>query len=58
MYYALNNKGEKVYIENSLKEEQYTCPVCGGLTEVREQNDVQSLYCVNAECPVKQVKAP
>ncbi|MBR4580208.1 MAG: NAD-dependent DNA ligase LigA, partial [Lachnospiraceae bacterium] len=34
-----------------------TCPVCGGLTEVREQNDVQSLYCVNAECPVKQVKA-
>ena len=34
-----------------------TCPVCGGLTEVREQNDVQSLYCVNTECPVKQVKA-
>ena len=34
-----------------------TCPVCGGVTEIRRVNEVQSLYCTNASCAAKQVKA-
>jgi len=34
-----------------------TCPVCGGKTEIEEQNEAQTLVCTNPECPVKQVKA-
>ncbi len=33
------------------------CPVCGGKTEIRQVNEVQSLYCTNAECAAKHVKA-
>ncbi len=33
------------------------CPVCGKATEIRQTNEVQSLYCVNAGCPAKHVKA-
>ncbi len=34
-----------------------TCPVCGGPTQIRSTTDVQTLYCVNARCPAKQIKA-
>lgn len=34
-----------------------TCPVCGGRTELRSQNDALSLYCTNPECQAKQVKS-
>lgn len=34
-----------------------TCPVCGGRTGIRCQNDVESLYCLNPECQAKQVKS-
>lgn len=34
-----------------------TCPVCGGRTEIRQANEVQSLYCVNETCPAKRIKA-
>ncbi|MBQ7766124.1 MAG: NAD-dependent DNA ligase LigA [Lachnospiraceae bacterium] len=34
-----------------------TCPVCGEKTEIQALNDVQTLYCVNPECPVKKIKA-
>lgn len=34
-----------------------TCPVCGEKTEVQAVNEVQTLYCVNPECPVKKIKA-
>ncbi len=34
-----------------------TCPVCGGRTEIRAVNEVQSLYCTNEECAAKRVKA-
>lgn len=34
-----------------------TCPVCNEKTEIRALNDVQTLYCVNPECPVKKIKA-
>lgn len=33
------------------------CPVCGEKTEIQAVNDVQTLYCMNQECPVKKVKA-
>lgn len=33
------------------------CPVCGGETEIRQVNDVQSLYCTNEKCAAKQIKA-
>ena len=34
-----------------------SCPVCGGQTVIQEQNEAQTLMCVNPDCPVKQVKA-
>ncbi len=33
-----------------------TCPVCGCATEIKKQNDVKSLYCVNEKCQAKHVK--
>ena len=33
------------------------CPVCGGRTEIRQVNEVQTLYCVNDRCPAKQIKS-
>lgn len=32
------------------------CPVCGGGTEIRQMNDVRSLYCTNPDCQAKKVK--
>ncbi len=34
-----------------------TCPVCGGRAEIRQVNDVQSLYCTNPDCDAKKVKS-
>lgn len=34
-----------------------SCPVCGGRTEIRQVNEVQSLYCTNEDCPAKRIKA-
>lgn len=33
------------------------CPVCGGATEVKSINDTESLYCTNADCAAKKIKA-
>lgn len=33
------------------------CPVCGGGTEIRAVNEVQSLYCTNADCDAKKIKS-
>ena len=33
------------------------CPVCGGGTEVRQMNDVKSLYCTNPDCQAKKIKS-
>lgn len=33
------------------------CPVCGGPTQIKQLNDVKSLYCVNPECQAKHVKS-
>ena len=33
------------------------CPVCSGKTELRQENGVKFLYCINDECLAKQIKA-
>lgn len=32
------------------------CPSCGGKTELRSRNGVETLYCANPECPAKKVR--
>lgn len=32
------------------------CPVCDGRTEIRQVNDVKSLYCINPDCQAKRIK--
>ncbi len=34
-----------------------TCPVCGQATEIRQVNEVQSLYCTNPLCDAKKLKS-
>ena len=34
-----------------------TCPVCGGRTKTREDNDARVLVCMNPDCQAKHVKA-
>lgn len=33
------------------------CPACGGKTEIRQMNEVQSLYCTNPGCDAKKIKS-
>ncbi len=33
------------------------CPACGGKTEIRQVSEAESLYCTNAECAAKKIKA-
>lgn len=33
------------------------CPVCGQATQIRQINEVQSLYCTNDKCAAKRIKA-
>ena len=33
------------------------CPVCHGEAVIRQENDVESLYCINQECPAKKIKS-
>lgn len=32
------------------------CPVCGGRTELREEEEVQTLFCTNPDCMAKKIK--
>lgn len=32
------------------------CPVCGGETRIKKDNDVKSLYCINKDCGAKKIK--
>ena len=34
-----------------------SCPVCGGRTEIKQVNEVQSLYCTNPSCEAKKIKS-
>lgn len=33
------------------------CPICSCPTQIRKENDVESLYCTNPECPAKKIKS-
>lgn len=33
------------------------CPVCGGTTQIKQMNDVKTLYCINENCQAKHVKS-
>lgn len=33
------------------------CPVCGGATQVKAMNDVETLYCTNENCSAKKIKS-
>ena len=33
------------------------CPACGGETQIKQVNEVQSLYCTNPECSAKKIKS-
>ncbi len=33
-----------------------TCPACGGKTEIRDENQAQTLICPNPSCPAKAIK--
>lgn len=33
------------------------CPVCGGTTQIRNDNGVETLVCTNEDCPAKQIKS-
>ena len=33
------------------------CPVCGGSTKIKVENDTKTLYCINPQCQAKQVKS-
>lgn len=34
-----------------------SCPVCGGETEIRNEEGVETLYCTNEYCPAKKLKS-
>lgn len=33
------------------------CPVCKGKAEIKKDRDVEVLYCINPQCPAKQIKS-
>ncbi len=33
------------------------CPACGGDTQIKQDNDVETLVCVNPSCPAKKLKS-
>lgn len=47
---------ENLTQSNNLEIPQ-TCPVCGGPTQIRQVNEVQSLYCINDDCAAKRIKS-
>lgn len=34
-----------------------SCPVCGGETRIKNDNDIKTLYCINDECLAKHIKS-
>lgn len=32
------------------------CPACGGDTQIKNENGIETLYCINEECPAKAIK--
>lgn len=42
---------------SGVKDIPEQCPVCGGETQIRQVNDVKSLYCINPDCQAKKIKS-
>ena len=42
---------------SGVKDIPAACPVCGGVTEVRQVSNAKALYCLNPECQAKHVKS-
>ncbi|WP_019229112.1 NAD-dependent DNA ligase LigA [Sedimentibacter sp. B4] len=34
-----------------------SCPICGGETRIKNDNDIKTLYCMNDDCLAKQIKS-
>ena len=47
---------ENLTRSDSLEIPQH-CPACAGKTEIKQVNEVQSLYCTNPDCSAKKIKA-
>ena len=47
---------EDITASNSI-EIPTICPVCGGPTEIKAENGVETLHCPNPECQAKQIKS-
>lgn len=43
--------------KSGVKDIPKHCPVCGADTEIRQINDVKSLYCTNPDCQAKKIKS-
>lgn len=43
--------------KSGVKDIPRSCPTCGGETEIRNLNGVESLYCTNKDCEAKKIKA-
>ena len=48
---------EENLTRSGVKDIPETCPVCGHVTEIRNDNGVKSLYCLNPECLAKKIKS-
>lgn len=42
--------------ESDAEEVPEFCPVCGGRTELKDEEGVQTLYCTNPDCMAKKIK--
>ncbi|MGD9569465.1 MAG: NAD-dependent DNA ligase LigA [Sedimentibacter sp.] len=38
-------------------EVPHSCPVCGGETKIKNENEIKTLYCINDDCLAKQIKS-
>ncbi len=41
---------------SGVKDIPTNCPACGGETHIKIINDVETLYCINEDCPAKAIK--
>lgn len=48
---------EENLTRSGVKDIPKTCPVCGHPTEIRNDNGVKSLYCMNSDCLAKKIKS-
>lgn len=48
---------EENLTRSGVKDIPETCPVCGHPTEIRNDNGVKSLYCMNSDCLAKKIKS-